>query len=96
MDEIKNLVEKQENDNSKLKAAVEKIQEKCEAQDKLLERILSTVENLTTGPSRFQSKSVKSMRLRLKRAQLDNPSDSNTLFPGNNTSFDDGAFPLLP
>jgi len=87
------LVEKQENDNLKLKAAVQDIQEKCEAQDKLLERILSTVENLTAGPSRFQSKSVKSMRLRLKRAQL---SDSNTLFPSNNSSIDDGSFPLLP
>ena len=90
------MVEKQENDNLKLKAAVQDIQEKCEAQDKLLERILSTVENLTAGPSRFQSKSVKSMRFRLKRAQLDNSSDSNTLFPSNNSSIDDGSFPLLP
>ena len=97
LDEIKNLIEKQENDNSKLKDTVQAIQEKCDAQEDLLQKILSTVENLTSGPSRFQSKSVKSMRLRLKKAQLDNPGNSNSLFPGtNNSSIDDNTFPLLP
>ena len=96
LDEIKNLIEKQENDNSKLKDTVQAIQEKCDAQDDLLQKILSTVENLTSGPSQFQSKSVRSMRLRLKKAQLDNPNNSNTLFPGNNSSIDDSTFPLLP
>lgn len=90
-------MEKQENDNSRLKDAVQALQEKFEEQDNMLKKILGTVENLTSsGVSRFQSKSVKSMRFRLKRAQLDNPSDSNTLFPGNNSSFDDNTFPLLP
>ena len=96
LDEIKNSIEKQESDNLKLKAAVQAIQEKCEAQDDLLHKILSTVENLTSGPSRFQSKSVKSMRFRLSKVQMDNPSNSNSLFPGNNSSIDDSAFPLLP
>ena len=96
LDEIKNLIEKQENDNLNLKDTVQAIQEKCDTQDDLLQKILSTVENLTSGPSRFQSKSVKSMRLRLKKAQLDNPGNSNSLFPGNNSSVDDSTFPLLP
>lgn len=98
LDEIKGLIEKQENDNSKLKDAVQAIQEKYEEQDDMLKKILSTVENLSTGPSRFQSKSVKSMRFRLKKAQWDNPSDStSSLFPGiNNNSIDDNTFPLLP
>lgn len=92
MDEIKSLVEKQENDHSKLKDAVQKIEKKCEEQDMLLQRILSAVENLSSGPSRFQSKSVKSMRFRLKKAQQDNPSSSLL----SNISFDDSTFPLLP
>ena len=96
MDEIKNLIEKQENDNSKLKDTARAIQEKCDAQDDLLQKILSTIENLTSGPSRFQSKSVKCMRLHLKKVQLDNPNNLNTSFPGNNSSIDDSTFPLLP
>lgn len=97
LDEIKGLIEKQENDTSKLKDVVQAIEMKCEKQDNMLQKILKTVENLSSGSSRFQSKSVKSMRLRLKKAQLDSPNDSNTLFPGvNNNSIDDSAFPLLP
>ena len=96
MDEIKSLIEKQENDNSKLKDVVQSIQEKCEEQDNMLKKILGVVENLSSGPSRFQTKSVKSMRFRLKKAQLDNTSGSVSLFPGNNSSIDDNTFPLLP
>ena len=96
LDEIKNLIEKQENDNSKLKEVVQSIQEKCEEQDDMLKKILGVVENLSSGPSRFQTKSVKSMRFRLKKAQLDNTSGSISLFPGNNNSIDDNTFPLLP
>lgn len=70
------------------------IQERCEEQDVMLQKILSTVENLSSDyPSRFQSKSVKSMRFRLKKAQLDNT--DNSLLASNN-SIDDSAFPLLP
>ena len=85
-------MEKQENDISKLKDAVQMNQERCEKQDELLQKILSTVENLTTSsPSLFQSKSVRSMRIRLKKAQLDSRSSSNSVF-----SNDDSTFPLLP
>lgn len=74
---------------------VQAVREKCEEQEKMLQKILCTVENLSSGPSRIQSKSVKSMRFRLKKAQLDNSSGgSNTLFPGSNN--DDSTFPLLP
>ena len=74
LNEMKRLIEKQECDISELKATVQEI--------------LSSVQNPTSGLSQFQSKSVKSMKFRLKKAQLDNPSDSNFA--------DDNAFPLLP
>ena len=74
LNEMKRLIEKQECDISELKATVQEI--------------LSSVQNPTSGLSQFQSKSVRSMKFRLKKSQLDNPSDSNFA--------DDNAFPLLP
>ena len=89
LDEIKAIVEKQESDTTRLKEVVNNMQEKFENQEKTLQKILSTVESLSSGPSRFQSKSVKTVRYQLKKIQLDNPDFRST-------SVDDGSFPLLP
>ena len=53
---MKCMIEKQENEILKLKAMV---QEKSEEQEKLLQKILSSVENPTSGVSWFQRRSVK-------------------------------------
>ena len=79
LDEMKCLIEKQENEILKLKAMV---QEKSEEQDRLLHKILSSVENPSSGVSQFQSRSVK---FHLEKPQSTNPSD-----------IDDNVFPLLP
>ena len=76
MDEIKSLLEKQENDILKLK-------EKSEEQERLLQRILSSVENTNNGSSQ-----VKDNNMKLK-AKADSLSDSYNLT-------DDNVFPLLP
>ena len=89
MDEIRTIVEKQENDTTKLKEVVSDLQEKFENQEKTLQKILSAVEGLSSVSSRFQSKSVKTVRYQLKRIQLDNPDFRST-------SIEDGSFPLLP
>ena len=71
------------------------IEQKCEEHDVMLQKILSAVENLSVDyPSRFQSKSVRSMRFRLKKAQLDNP--SNPMILTHSNSVDESPFPLLP
>lgn len=82
IDEMKNLIEKQENDISKLRG---EIQEKSEEQDKLLQKILRSMENFNSDTSHVQS---LPMNFHLKKVQLDNPSDQN--------SIDDSKFPLLP
>ena len=89
MDEIRTIVEKQENDTTKLKEVVSDLQAKFENQEKTLQKILSAVEGLSSVSSRFQSKSVKTVRYQLKRIQLDNPDFRST-------SIEDGSFPLLP
>jgi len=89
LDEIRTIVEKQENDTTKLKEVVSDLQEKFENQEKTLQKILSAVEGLSSVSSRFQSKSVKTVRYQLKRIQLDNPDFRST-------SIEDGSFPLLP
>ena len=68
---------------------VSDLQAKFENQEKTLQKILSAVEGLSSVSSRFQSKSVKTVRYQLKRIQLDNPDFRST-------SIEDGSFPLLP
>ena len=80
MDEIKNLIE---NDISKLK---EMVQEKSEEQERLLQRILSSVEK-TNSSSLVQGNTLKSMKL--KKPEMDDLGDSYI-------STDDNTFPLLP
>ena len=80
MDEIKSLIE---NDISKLK---EMMQEKSEEQERLLQRILSSVEK-TNSSSLVQGNTLKSMKL--KKPEMDDLGDSYN-------STDDNAFPLLP
>ena len=80
MDEIKSLIE---NDISKLK---EMVQEKLEEQERLLQRILSSVEK-TNSSSLVQGNTLKSMKL--KKPEMDDLGDSYN-------STDDNAFPLLP
>ena len=80
MDEIKNLIE---NDISKLK---EMVQEKSEEQERLLQRILSSVEK-TNSLSLVQGNTLKSMKL--KKPEMDDLGDSYN-------STDDNVFPLLP
>ena len=70
---MKCMIEKQENEILKLKAMV---QEKSEEQDRLLQKILSSVENRSSGMSQFQSRSVK---FRLKKSQSSDIDDS--VFP---------------
>ena len=67
-------------------------QEKSEEQGKLLKKILSAVENASSGPSQFQSKRVKSIKVKLKKVQLDDPNDPNSSLSYNS----DNTFPLLP
>ena len=80
MDEIKSLIE---NDISKLK---EMMQEKSEEQERLLQRILSSVEK-TNSLSLVQGNTLKSMKL--KKPEMDDLGDSYN-------STDDNTFPLLP
>ena len=80
MDEIKSLIE---NDISKLK---EMVQEKLEEQERLLQRILSSVEK-TNSSSLVQGNTLKSMKL--KKPEMDDLGDSYN-------STDDNTFPLLP
>ena len=80
MDEIKSLIE---NDISKLK---EMVQEKSEEQERLLQRILSSVEK-TNNSSLVQGNTLKSMKL--KKPEMDDLGDSYN-------STDDNTFPLLP
>ena len=80
VDEIKSLIE---NDISKLK---EMVQEKSEEQERLLQRILSSVEK-TNNSSLVQGNTLKSMKL--KKPEMDDLGDSYN-------STDDNTFPLLP
>lgn len=64
------MIEKQENEILKLKAMV---QEKSEEQDRLLQKILSSVENPTNDASQFQS---RSMKFHLKKSQSSDIDDS--------------------
>ena len=74
IDEIKSLIE---NDILKLK-------EKSEEQEKLLQRILCSVENTNNSSSQVKGKSSMTLK-----AGADSLSDSYG-------SIDDNAFPLLP
>ena len=80
VDEIKSLIE---NDISKLK---EMVQEKSEEQERLLQKILSSVEK-TNNSSLVQGNTLKSMKL--KKPEMDDLGDSYN-------STDDNTFPLLP
>ena len=64
------MIEKQEDEIIKLKAMV---QEKSEEQDRLLQKILRSVENPASGASQFQSRSLK---FHLKKSQSSNIDDS--------------------
>ena len=74
LDEMKCLIEKQENEISKLKGMVQEI--------------LNSIENPNSDQPSIKSKKVK---LHLKRAQLDNATDSDFVY-----SIDTNALPLLP
>ena len=56
LDEVKDLIEKQENEIFKLKAMM---QERSEEQDRLLQKILSSVENPSSTGSQLQPRSKK-------------------------------------
>ena len=56
LDEIKDFIEKQENEIFKLKAMM---QEKSEEQDRVLQKILSSVENPNSSGSQLQRRSMK-------------------------------------
>ena len=56
MDEIKDSIEKQENEIFKLKAMM---QEKSKEQDRVSQKILSSVENPSSSGSQLQHRSMK-------------------------------------
>ena len=73
MNEMKSLIDKQENEILKLKAM---IQEKSEEQDELLQKILKSVENPCNDVSQLQCRRAK---YRLQKSHSSNTDDG--IFP---------------
>ena len=71
-----------------MKCLIEKQENEILKLKGIVQEILNSIENPNSGQPSIQSKKVK---LHLKRAQLDNASDSNFVF-----SIDNNALPLLP